>query len=512
MISSTLSYYDELRGKLEAAIESSRVFHSVRVAILVTQDRLFAIQMLTQVITESDQTLYHFGLSKRLRYNEKKLDWEVTGGESPDPIALLRHASEVNGGVVFLEDCVSLLSDEGGDLRMRMILVQLLSEERKEGLVLIFLEGPSAENRLPSISADQFIKLRVPFPRAEELELIAREVMVTSAHHNGVKPEPEIIKGEASRLATCVVGLPCSAARDALRDAMVSYPEDYDGAYNWLQSHKTSRLRDELAMNVLDTTDGEVPIGAEYVFDWIEMWKDKMRLYGPGRAKGLLFFGPPGTGKTILARHIGRIAGLPVVEFRISALMRSWLGETERLFDRAFSALEAMAPNIVFIDEIEKAFGASSEQDGGTMMRCTGNLLSWLSDNPNPNVIVATANNPSRMGEIGLTMTRSERFDAIFFIDVPNLESRQKMLERWIGNEDMASEIAATTEKFSGADLRSLVKQAKARAEHSDEELTIEMLKSEVESKRNSVIAIYDQFQDLRRFGRMHCLPAGPTD
>ena len=57
MISSTLSYYDELRGKLKAAIESSRVFHSVRAAILVTQDRLFAIQMLIQVIMESDQTL-----------------------------------------------------------------------------------------------------------------------------------------------------------------------------------------------------------------------------------------------------------------------------------------------------------------------------------------------------------------------------------------------------------------------------------------------------------------------
>ena len=182
----------------------------------------------------------------------------------------------------------------------------------------------------------------------------------------------------------------------------------------------------------------------------------------------------------MLARYIAKVAGLPVVEFKVSALMRSLLGETERLFDRAFSALEAMAPNIVFIDEIEKAFGASSEQDGGTMMRCTGNLLYWLSDNLNPNVIVATANNPSRMGEIGLTMTRSERFDAIFFIDVPNLESRQKMLNRWLGEDSMASEIAGMTEKFSGADLRSLVKQTQARAEHLGEELAIDMLKKVV--------------------------------
>ena len=110
MMSPMLSYCGELRGKLKAAIESSRVFHSVRACILVTQDRLFAIQMLIQVIMECEQPLYHFGLSKRLRYNPNKLDWDVTGGESPDPIALLRHASELSGGIVVLEDCISLLS------------------------------------------------------------------------------------------------------------------------------------------------------------------------------------------------------------------------------------------------------------------------------------------------------------------------------------------------------------------------------------------------------------------
>ena len=171
-----------------------------------------------------------------------------------------------------------------------------------------------------------------------------------------------------------------------------------------------------------------------------------------------------------------------------------------------------MSPNIVFIDEIEKAFGQSSENDGGTMMRCTGSLLSWLSDNQYPNYIVATSNSISRMGEIGLTMTRSERFDAAFFCDVPSRESRQKMMECWTGDTDMACEIAEMSEKFSGADLRSVVKQAQARAEHEGEKLNVDMLKDEVERKRLRAIAVYDQFQELRRWGRMYCDPAGPTD
>ena len=64
----------------------------------------------------------------------------------------------------------------------------------------------------------------------------------------------------------------------------------------------------------------------------------------------ILMIGPPGTGKTQLARSIGGLVDLPVVEFRIAALMNSLLGETERRFAQAFATLEAMSPNVVFID------------------------------------------------------------------------------------------------------------------------------------------------------------------
>jgi SpoVK/Ycf46/Vps4 family AAA+-type ATPase len=206
-----------------------------------------------------------------------------------------------------------------------------------------------------------------------------------------------------------------------------------------------------------------------------------------------------------------------VVEFRISSLMNSLLGETEQRFARAFATLEAMAPNVVFIDEIEKAFGDSSERDGGTMMRCTGSLLSWLSDNPFPNFIVATSNSLTRMGEIGLTMTRSERFENCFFVDIPSLKSRQRMLARWLNGtmenaDETARELALLTKRFSGADLRSLVKRAKARADHTQTDLNKDMLIAEALRKEKRVAALYNEFEALRSWGRIYCEPAGPSD
>lgn len=504
---------------LARVIQASQPGRPARACLLTTRDRDYALNQVRETVVACNAPLYHFTVAGRRRYNPNQLRWEVVGGDSQDALGLLRCAQELRGGgVVVLEDSVIFLRDEGGDQRMRMLLAQMLSSETAgEGLVLVFMEPPEAERHLPSILADRFVRLEVPYPRSDELGTIAREEICLATHRARLSIDVEQIRNEAQRLASGTVGLTRSAARDALCDALAPNPTDFDAAFERLQVRKARQLRRELAMNVLDTSDVEEPIGLDYLVEFLQVGRDKMRIAGPSRARGVLLIGPPGTGKTMIARSIGRIVDLPVVEFRISALMNSLLGETERRFAQAFATLEAMSPNVVFIDEIEKAFGDSSERDGGTMMRCTGALLSWLSDNPYPNFIVATSNSLKRMGEIGLTMTRSERFDASFFVDVPSFDSRCLMLERWLAGkmEDhtrAAQELAGTTEKFSGADLRSVVKQAIARAEHVGVALTLEILEEEAERKRMRAIALYDEFRELRRWGRMYCDPAGPTE
>lgn len=507
-----------LADQLTRIARASRLADCIRAALVLTRDRDHALNTVREAVVAENLPLYHFTVASRRQYQPQRLRWEHLGDEA-DPLGLLRAAEQLSGGgVVIFEDIIGTLRDEHGDVRARALLRQLLSAETASpGLVLAFIEPPEAESQVPAVLADRFERLVVDYPRAAELESLAREETARILHRAQTPVAVEAIQRESARLAAGMAGLTRSAARDALRDALAHDPADFAAAAAHLHARKAAQLGRELAMNVLDTSHVEEPIGLDFLVEELRVAAPRMRLAGPGRARGVLLIGPPGTGKTMLARAIGRLVELPVVEFRISSLMNSLLGETERRFAQAFATLEAMAPNVVFIDEIEKAFGDSSERDGGTMMRCTGSLLSWLSDNPHPNFIVATSNSLKRMGEIGLTMTRSERFDNAFFVDVPAAPARRRILERLLRGKaaraaDLAETLASRTDRFSGADLASLVKRAHARAEAEGRALGLDDLEREAERKRPRTLALYDEFDELRRWGRRYCDPAGPGE
>jgi hypothetical protein len=385
----------------------------------------------------------------------------------------------------------------------------------EQGIVMVFIEPPESESLLPGILDDQFSRIDVPMPRVNELELITRKEIAVAFHKNAKKIDSADIKIWSKRLANGLVGLTHTGARNAFRDVLSKNPADFELSEKTLVERKAIQLSRELPMNILDNSNPEIPIGLDCLYEYLKINKERVGVSRPDRAKGILLLGPPGIGKTMLAKAIGKIVNLPVIEFRISALMNSLLCESERRFEQAFAVFDAMAPVVIFIDEIEKAFGEQGgENDGGTMMRCTGRLLTWLSDSPSPNFIVATANNVKRMGEIGMTMTRRGRFDRAFFVDVPSQNARIEMLSNWLKPhiEDMDEVARRLSEKmnhFSGADIKGVVDDAVGRAKYMNEPVGVKHLEYEVEKNQLRVEAIYGEFRRLRDFARLFAEPAG---
>jgi hypothetical protein len=150
------------------------------------------------------------------------------------------------------------------------------------------------------------------------------------------------------------------------------------------------------------------------------------RALEPGRlvkACGALLLSPPGCGKSAYCRALGQEVGRPVLALDVGALYGSLVGESERNIRQALQIADAMAPSILFCDELEKGLsGVGGTGDSGVSTRMFGTVLTWLADHQSDVFFIGTANDIRRLPP---EFTRAERLDGVFFIDLPSAEQRR---------------------------------------------------------------------------------------
>ncbi|MBD2564695.1 AAA family ATPase [Nostoc linckia FACHB-391] len=206
--------------------------------------------------------------------------------------------------------------------------------------------------------------------------------------------------------------------------------------------------------------------GLDLLREWLNrrrrLFTQEARSLSLPQPKGVLLAGPPGTGKTLLAKNIANILNLPLLQLDIASLLGSLVGESEGNVRRALKTAEAIAPCILWIDEIEKALSGSGDSSG-VSQRILGNILTFMSESQCGVFVVATCNDPSALPS---ELKRKGRFDENFFVDLPTEPERVQILGIHLQRFGIRLEseyleaIAANTAKFSGAELETLASEA----------------------------------------------------
>jgi hypothetical protein len=152
------------------------------------------------------------------------------------------------------------------------------------------------------------------------------------------------------------------------------------------------------------------------------------RALRPGRPvqpHGVLLLGVAGSGKSAFAKALGHEAGRPTLLLDVGALMGSLVGQTESNLRQALRVADAMAPCVLYVDELEKALaGVGSSGDGGVATRLFGTVLTWLSDHTSDVFFVGTSNDISKLPP---EFARAERFDGVFFLDLPTAAEKDQI-------------------------------------------------------------------------------------
>ena len=366
-------------------------------------------------------------------------------------------------------------------------------------------------------------RLTVPFtvgwPNEEELEEVVRstfhEAQRTSLHEIHSK----LTRRDFEQLVQTLRGLTSEEASRVLNGVI------YDD--NVLDSADLARVMDA-KRNRLGTTGCLESIVADVSPDEIgglanlKQWLNKRRGGFTHRARefaldpprGILLLGVQGCGKSLCAKVVASAWRMPLLRMDPGVLYQKFIGESEARLREALVQAESMAPVVLWIDEIEKAFAsaASESADGGLSQRMFGTLLAWMQDHRHPIFLIATANDIARLPP---ELMRKGRFDEVFFVDLPEPEDRRAIFtvhlrkRRRIPDQFDLERLVAASEGFSGAEIEQAIVSGLYDAFSQETECATEHLLAAIAATHPLSVLMREQVQSLRTWACGRCVPAG---
>ncbi len=360
------------------------------------------------------------------RGKRSALSWDVadgfqalTGGTPPtarDPITALEQIDKSDGETVYvLKDFHEVLGNAQVKRKLKSVSQRL--KFSKKSIIVLTPTGKLAEEL-----KDEAVVLELPPPVAAELEVVLERLTKTP----GVKVN--LTKLGREKLVQAALGLSAAQAQRVFAQAIISTGVLDERGIDRVTQEKKEIIRESEALEYFSAAETIADVGGLGVLkEWLRLreraFSQEARNYGLPSPKGIALIGIPGTGKSLTAKMISGLWRLPLIRLDVGSLFGSLVGESEERVRRSLRLVEAVAPCVCWVDELEKAL-AHGDSDSGTSTRVFGTILTWASEKTAPCFIVATANDISRLPP---ELLRKGRFDEVFFLDLPTLEERKEI-------------------------------------------------------------------------------------
>jgi len=313
------------------------------------------------------------------------------------------------------------------------------------------------------------------------------------------------------KIVHALLGLTLAEAENVLAKTLVQQRGLGERSVEIILSEKKQIIRKSGLLEYYETKEN---IGSVGGLDALKTWlakravafTDRAREFGLPPPRGILLLGVQGCGKSLMAKAISQLWRLPLLRFDVGRVFGSLVGSSEANVRRAISVAESVAPAVLWIDEIDKAFRGSQSSgastDAGTSARVFGTFLTWLSEKTTPVFVVATANDISALPP---ELLRKGRFDEIFFVDLPSTQERKDIFRVHLTKRkrDPAKfdlgELAQASLGYSGAEIEESVVSALFDVFSEQKEMSSEDL---IKSVRASVPLSKTMSENLERLRR----------
>ena len=429
---------------------------------------------------EEDRVEYVIRKHVKTNLNRSVYSWDFVDGYTNNPnnegfakrnplqaLELIERLTAETPAIFLLKDFNRFLTDISISRKVKNI-GRILKLQPKTIIII------GSDSNIPKELQDLITVLQFQLPNAKEIN----EELTRLIKSLNINISFQLFE---SLTQTCQ-GLSLERIRRVLSKIIATYRTIDKNSIDVLLSEKKQIISQTEILEYWSTADKITSIGGvENLKKWLEKRKTSFGIqasnYGLPTPRGLLLVGIQGTGKSLTAKTIATEWQLPLLKLDVGKLFNGIVGESESRLRQMIEVSETLAPCILWIDEIDKAFSNNDNNgDSGTSNRVLGTFVSWLSEKTKPVFVVATANNVDRLP---LEVIRKGRFDEIFFLDLPKKQEREHIFRIHIKQFRPESwdlfeyeKLAQLSESFSGAEIKQSIIEAMHHAFYEQREFT----------------------------------------